>query len=88
MRRWEPACRYLFPQSAAHGSWLCAELPRKDLLQTLILAQSVPLTPAESVQAHQPHVRLLAGVVLRQYIPERLSGKVMVLSLLVKARQA
>jgi hypothetical protein len=31
----------------------------------LVLAQSVSLTPTEGVQAHQPHVCLLTGGVLR-----------------------
>jgi hypothetical protein len=40
------------------------------------------------VQALQPHVRLLANRILRQYLPQRLSGTIMVLSLLPKVREA
>ena len=87
IRRREYVCRYFFPQGAARGSRLCAELPKEDLLQTLVLAQSVPPMPTEGVQAHQPHVCLLANGVLRQYLPERLSRTIMVLSLLLKMCQ-
>ena len=44
--------------------------------------------PTEGVQAHQPRVRLLADGILRQHLPERGGGTIMVLSLLPKARKA
>ncbi len=74
-------------EAAAGDAGFGGQLSAQDLLEPLVLRQSFPAPPRESVESHQAQVRLLVRGLLRHHPPQRLGGRAVFPALLVEPRK-